>query len=53
MNAAQIASTVGQTWDASIVPTLEKYIRIPNQSPLFDPDWKRKVLKSLREEQAA
>ena len=41
MNAEQIASTVGQTWDSSIVPTLEKYIRIPNQSPLFDPEWKR------------
>jgi acetylornithine deacetylase/succinyl-diaminopimelate desuccinylase-like protein len=26
---------------SSIVPTLEQYIRIPNQSPLFDPDWKR------------
>src|ERR1041385_9063974 len=41
MNAEQIASTVGQTWDSSIVPTLEKYIRIPNQSPLFDPEWRR------------
>ena len=41
MNAEQIARSVGQTWDSSIVPTLEKYIRIPNQSPLFDPDWKR------------
>ena len=35
------ARTVGEAWDQSIVPTLEQYIRIPNQSPLFDPDWKR------------
>jgi acetylornithine deacetylase/succinyl-diaminopimelate desuccinylase-like protein len=41
MNAEQIARHVGQAWDGSVVPTLEKYIRIPNQSPLFDPDWKR------------
>ena len=41
MNAEQIARHVGQAWDSSVVPTLEKYIRIPNQSPLFDPDWKR------------
>jgi acetylornithine deacetylase/succinyl-diaminopimelate desuccinylase-like protein len=41
MNAEQIARNVGETWDSSIVPTLERYIRIPNQSPLFDPDWKR------------
>ena len=41
MNAEQIARNVGESWDSSIVPTLERYIRIPNQSPLFDPDWKR------------
>jgi acetylornithine deacetylase/succinyl-diaminopimelate desuccinylase-like protein len=31
---------VDEHWSSSIVPTLERYIRIPNQSPLFDPDWK-------------
>lgn len=30
---------VEQTWDDSIVPTLEDYVRIPNQSPAFDADW--------------
>jgi len=40
MNSEQIAASVGQIWDASIVPALQRYIRIPNQSPLFDPDWK-------------
>ena len=24
-------------WDHSIIPTLQEYIRIPNQSPSFDP----------------
>jgi len=42
MDAAENRRLVRETWDASIVPTLEQYIRIPNQSPLFDPDWKRK-----------
>jgi acetylornithine deacetylase/succinyl-diaminopimelate desuccinylase-like protein len=41
MNADQTKSLVDETWSSSIVPTLEQYIRIPNQSPLFDPDWKR------------
>jgi acetylornithine deacetylase/succinyl-diaminopimelate desuccinylase-like protein len=41
MNSEQIARSVDQIWDASIVPTLERYIRIPNQSPLFDPNWKK------------
>jgi len=41
MNADQTRHLVDETWSSSIVPTLEQYIRIPNQSPLFDPDWKR------------
>ena len=40
MNADQTRAFVDETWSSSIVPTLEQYIRIPNQSPLFDPDWK-------------
>lgn len=26
-------------WEHEILPTLQDYIRIPNESPLFDPDW--------------
>ncbi|HET7711687.1 MAG TPA: M20 family metallopeptidase [Thermoanaerobaculia bacterium] len=40
MTGADIQNTVNTLWDASIVPTLEDYIRIPNQSPLFDPEWR-------------
>jgi acetylornithine deacetylase/succinyl-diaminopimelate desuccinylase-like protein len=29
---------VDERWDA-IVPVLEDYIRIPNKSPVFDPEW--------------
>lgn len=41
MNADQTRGSVDQQWDRSILPTIEQYIRIPNQSPLFDPDWKK------------
>lgn len=41
MNADRNRTVVDETWSSSIVPTLEQYIRIPNQSPLFDPDWKK------------
>lgn len=41
MNREQIRRDVDHRWSTSIVPTLEKYIRIPNQSPLFDPSWKK------------
>jgi acetylornithine deacetylase/succinyl-diaminopimelate desuccinylase-like protein len=41
MNAEQARRFVDGIWTSSIVPTIDQYIRIPNQSPLFDPDWKR------------
>ena len=28
-------------WDNKIVPTLIEYIKIPNKSPSFDPDWEK------------
>lgn len=30
---------ITEVWERSIVPTLEEYIRIPNKSPAFDPEW--------------
>ena len=39
MDPAQISAFVDQTWDESIVPELCEYVRIPNKSPVFDPDW--------------
>src|ERR1700684_1299378 len=30
---------VDQCWGDEIVPALVEYIKIPNKSPLFDPDW--------------
>src|SRR4030081_873844 len=41
MNAELSRHSVDAHWDSSILPALDRYIRIPNQSPLFDPDWKR------------
>ncbi len=41
MDSSQLAVSIDDVWTRSVVPTLERYIRIPNQSPLFDPNWKR------------
>ncbi|HEV2720043.1 MAG TPA: M20/M25/M40 family metallo-hydrolase, partial [Thermoanaerobaculia bacterium] len=41
MDSQQIAKSVDDVWSSSIVATLQRYITIPNQSPLFDPDWRR------------
>ncbi len=39
MDTTRISTFVDQIWDDSILPELCEYIRIPNKSPLFDPDW--------------
>ncbi|HEY3999988.1 MAG TPA: M20 family metallopeptidase [Candidatus Xenobia bacterium] len=31
---------VTAAWDESIVPTLTEYVKIPNKSETFDPDWR-------------
>src|SRR5204863_8292736 len=39
LDGAKLGRFVDQSWGDSIVPTLVEYIRIPNKSPAFDPDW--------------
>src|SRR4029077_2920577 len=39
MDDARLGKFVGRMWDDEIVPTLVEYIRIPNKSPSFDPEW--------------
>lgn len=39
MDTGKTADFVNAMWDESIIPELEDYIRIPNKSPMFDPDW--------------
>ncbi|HYD48695.1 MAG TPA: M20/M25/M40 family metallo-hydrolase [Terriglobales bacterium] len=39
MNLEAAAHFVAARWRDSVVPALCDYIRIPNQSPAFDPDW--------------
>jgi acetylornithine deacetylase/succinyl-diaminopimelate desuccinylase-like protein len=39
MNTQQLKKFIDRVWDDSIVPTLCDYIRIPNKSVNFDPQW--------------
>ena len=39
MNTSQLLQTVNSFWDHHITPTLTEYIKIPNKSPSFDPNW--------------
>jgi len=35
----RLQAFVDRLWDEAVTPTLVDYIRIPNKSPAFDPDW--------------
>ncbi len=39
MDNASLTRFMNGIWDKDIVPVLTDYIRIPNKSPMFDPDW--------------
>jgi acetylornithine deacetylase/succinyl-diaminopimelate desuccinylase-like protein len=39
MSKDKLKSFMDGIWEEEILPTLTDYIRIPNKSPAFDPDW--------------
>jgi acetylornithine deacetylase/succinyl-diaminopimelate desuccinylase-like protein len=39
MQLKQLSEFVAARWRDSITPTLLDYVRIPNKSPLFEPEW--------------
>ena len=41
MDSRKVQSFVDGVWDKDIVPQITDYIRIPNKSPAFDPDWEK------------
>src|SRR5262249_2486798 len=39
MDSTTARAFIDRLWDQEIIPNLIDYIRIPNKSPAFDPDW--------------
>ena len=39
LDVARTKTLIDQCWTDEIVPTLVEYIKIPNKSPAFDPNW--------------
>ena len=39
LNKEKATAFVDGVWGDTIVPTLVEYIKIPNKSPMFDPEW--------------
>jgi acetylornithine deacetylase/succinyl-diaminopimelate desuccinylase-like protein len=42
MDNKKTADFVNGMWDSEIIPQISEYIKIPNKSPHFDPDWEQK-----------
>ena len=41
MDNNKTSDFVNEMWDSSIIPELCDYVRLPNKSPHFDPDWEK------------
>ncbi len=41
MENTKLTPFMNRIWDGDIVPVLADYIRIPNKSPMFDPEWEK------------
>src|SRR5512138_1038405 len=41
MNISEIRNSVDRQWQGSIIERLTAYVRIPNKSPMFDPEWEK------------
>ncbi len=42
MSSRKLMDFVAEKWDREVIPQLKTYIKIPNKSPLFDPQWSDK-----------
>jgi acetylornithine deacetylase/succinyl-diaminopimelate desuccinylase-like protein len=41
LNQAKLSGFVDRIWTDEVVPTLVEYIKIPNKSPSFEPNWQK------------
>jgi acetylornithine deacetylase/succinyl-diaminopimelate desuccinylase-like protein len=41
VDAERNISLTREFWQDAILPSLTEYVRIPNKSPMFDPDWQK------------
>jgi acetylornithine deacetylase/succinyl-diaminopimelate desuccinylase-like protein len=48
MDPARTQNYVDRTWNESVMPALQEYIRIPNKSPAFDPAWQANMDAAVR-----
>src|SRR6266850_330781 len=46
-DANQALSSSQRIWDAEIIPALHDYIRIPNKSPAYEPNWQANMDRAV------
>jgi acetylornithine deacetylase/succinyl-diaminopimelate desuccinylase-like protein len=47
MDATTTKQHVDQFWDNEVIPTISKYIEIPNVSPLYEKNWRPNMLSAV------
>jgi acetylornithine deacetylase/succinyl-diaminopimelate desuccinylase-like protein len=47
LDAARALQSSAQIWEQEIVPALHEYIRIPNKSPAYEPNWQGNMDKAV------
>ena len=47
LDAKKALESSGQIWEREIVPALDEYIRIPNKSPAYEPNWQANMDKAV------
>jgi acetylornithine deacetylase/succinyl-diaminopimelate desuccinylase-like protein len=41
MDTKKAEQFVSEMWDSEIIPEISEYIKVPNKSPIFDPEWEK------------
>jgi acetylornithine deacetylase/succinyl-diaminopimelate desuccinylase-like protein len=47
LDAKQALRSADQIWENEIVPQLQEYVRIPNKSPAYEPNWQANMDKAV------
>ena len=53
MDSKAAKTFIDRFWDDEIIPQLVDYIRIPNKSPAFDPEWRAHAEEDVQRRVAA
>src|SRR5215470_5524128 len=47
LDAKQAFQSADRIWEEEILPALQEYIRIPNKSPAYEPNWQQNMDRAV------